>query len=355
MSSKPNDHGSNGGDNSTPTTNINDRVGAQELLELYLNDRKDEMNGQTPRSHKSRLSFFVEWFNEQTDYTYVDEITRTDILRFKKWRFTDHAPITVKTQMDTLRQLLVWGENKGLLPQDIHVAAESPDTDDDDDIAHRYIDPDRLQSNLEWLKTYEWGQRQTVVLALIWETAMRRSSVRALDVEDWDADEQVLHLRSRPDTETRLKNGGDSERDVAITDRTAELIDAWIDGPRPEVIDESGREPLITTDNGRVSAGCIQTDVYDAVRPERVGDECSCDPPQGTCRANGKADAYRCEDSEGPHAVRATSITYHLNQGWPIEYVSDRTNCSEKTIEKHYDEATKAEKLERRRDFIDEL
>ncbi|ERG91274.1 MAG: hypothetical protein J07HQW1_01308 [Haloquadratum walsbyi J07HQW1] len=61
--------------------------------------------------------------------------------------------------MDTLRSLLYWGETKGLLPDDLHIAAESPDTDDDDDIAHRYVDPDRLHKHLNWLKKYEWGQR----------------------------------------------------------------------------------------------------------------------------------------------------------------------------------------------------
>lgn len=101
-----------------------------------------------------------------------------------------------------------------------------------------------------------------------------------------------------------------------------------------------------------MSGGCIQTDVYDALRPARVGEECSCN---GRCNANGKNDAYVCEDSGGPHAVRATSITYHLNQGWPIEYVSDGADCSEKVIEKHYDEATETEKMERRRDFVDDL
>ena len=350
MSSQPNNNGTNGG---SKTTNISNRINAQELLDLYLADKKPEMNGSTPRSHRSRLSFFVEWFQEETSYTYVDQLNRTDILRFSDWRFDDHATITISTQMDTLRQLLKWAEKKGFVVQNIHVAAESPDTDDEDDIAHRYVDPDRVQQHLDWLRKYEWGQRQTVVLALVWETAMRRSAVRALDVSDWDSSEQVLRVRSRTDEGTRLKNGSKGSRNVAVTDDTANLIDAWIEGPRPDKTDEYGRRPLITTKQGRISAGCVQTDVYDALRPERIREECSCDG-EG-CNADGKTDAHECTDTEGPHAIRATSITYHLNQGWPIEYVSDRADCSEKVIEKHYDEATKTEKMERRQDFIDNL
>jgi integrase len=358
MSSKPHDDSGNGGENRTDETEIEDRVDAQELLELYLSDKRPEMNGATARSHKSRLSFFVDWF-QQTDYEYVDELDRTDILRFKQWRFTDHAKITISTQLDTLRQLLKWSERNGLVVEDIHVAAESPDTDDDDDISDRYVQPQDVQDALGYLKQYEWGQRQTVVLALIWETAMRRSAVRALDVDDWnrpDGDGKgYLTIRNRPETGTRLKNGGKSERDVAVRAEIADIIDAWIDGPRPVVTDDHGRSPLITTQNGRISEGCIQTDVYDALKPQKIGRECSCNPVEGTCYANGKSDAYACEDSEGPHAVRKAAITYHLDNGWPIELISDRANCGAKTINKHYDKADDHQQMKRREEFLDNL
>ena len=360
MSSKPSDNSTNGGEKNTKTINVENRVEAQELLDLYLSDREKEMNGSTERSHRSRLSFFVEWFQVETDYEYVDEISRTDILRFKKWRFDDHATITISTQMDTLRQLLQWAERNGLVAEDLHVAAESPDTDDSDDIAHRHVPPQRVKDALDYLNKYEFGQRQTVVLALVWETAMRRSSVVAIDLDDWHRDDDdekgYLTLRNRPEQGTRLKNGGGGERDVAVRAEIADIIDAWIGGPRPEVKDDYGRDPLITTTQGRVSQGCVQTDAYDAIKPTRIGEECSCDPSGNrSCCANGKSDAYRCEDSEGPHAVRSTSITHHLNQGWPIQYVSDRADCSEKVIKKHYDEATQQEQMERREDFLDKL
>lgn len=374
MSSKSNNGDPNGGEN-TKTTEVNDRVTAQELLDLYLDDQRASMSGQTPRSHRSRLGFFVDWVEDETDYDYVDEISRTDILRFKNWRFVNrsdvedsdelteddiHATTTVSTQMDTLRRLLRWAERNGLVAEDLHVAAESPDTDDSDDIAHRYVNPQHVKDALDYLTTYEWGQRQTVVLALCWETAMRRSAVRALDVQDWHRDDDEskgrLRLRSRPDTDTRLKNDDKGERDVAVRAEIADIIDAWIDGPRPDVTDDYGRDPLITTQHGRVSEGCIQTDIYDALRPERIGQECSCQPDgQATCHASVKNDAYLCEDSEGPHAVRSTSITYHLNSGWPIEYVSDRADCGTKTIRKHYDEASNQEQMQRREDLLDKL
>ena len=185
-----------------------------------------------------------------------------------------------------------------------------------------------------------------MVLSLIWETAMRRSFVRSLDLSDWDSDQQVLHIRNRTDQGTRLKNGSKGGRDVAITDETAELIDAWIEGPRPDKTDEYGREPLTTTSNGRISGGCVQTDVYDVLRPMRIRDECSCG--SDGCDANGKTDAYKCAGTEGSHTIRASSITYHLNQGWSIEHVSDRADCSKRTLR------SITTRLQRR-EFLDKL
>lgn len=357
MSSKPHDDSGNGGDNQpNQETDIDDGVDAQELLDLYLGEKESGMKGQTRRSHKSRLSFFVEWFEDETDYATVDEVSRKDILKFKQWRFTDHAVMTVKTQMDTLRQLLVFAENNGLMQQDVHVAAESPKTEDEDDVAHRAVDPDRVKRILDYLHKYEYGQRKTVELGLAWETAMRRSSLQALDIGDFNAEEGYISVQNRPEQGTRLKNGSDGERYIALRDETIELIQAWIDGPRPDVTDEYGRRPLFATENGRISEGCLQMDIYQVLKPSYIGEECSCNPANGEdCHSPIKSDSYECEDSEGPHAIRSTAITYHLNQGWPIDRVSDRVNCKPKTIRKHYDEASKHEQMERRSDLLDKL
>jgi hypothetical protein len=78
---------------------------------------------------------------------------------------------------------------------------------------------------------------------------------------------------------------------VAVRAEIADIIDAWIDGSRLVVTDDHGRKPLIIIRNGRISEGCIQTDVYDALKPQRIGRECSCNPTERTCQPDGKADA----------------------------------------------------------------
>jgi integrase len=370
MSSKStNDGDPNGGGNNQANNDDDDnsKVTAQQALDHYLDDKSAEYSSSTIRSHKSRLGYLVQWFSEETDYQWLSELRRADVLDYKQWRFVTprdvqnddeltqddaHSIVTIKTQMDTVRGFLHWAQAKGLAQQDIHVSAESPDIENGANVATRFVDPQRVKQALEYLREYEWGQRQTVVLQLAWETAMRRGTIRGLDVDDWHPDEQYIEVRHRP-PETPLKNKEKGERDVAVSDETASLIDAWVSGPRPDETDEQGREPLITTEHGRVSTGCVQTDVYDALRPARIGNDCGCDGDG--CNANGKGDAYKCVGSAGPHAVRSTSITHHLNQGWPIDYLSDRVNCSAKVIEKHYDEATETEKMERRRDFVDDL
>lgn len=45
----------------------------------------------------------------------------------------------------------------------------------------------------------------------------------------------------------------------------------------------------------------------------------------------------------------------HLNSDMPDRVVSDRANVSPKVIEQHYDRRIEREKMEQRRDFLDDL
>jgi len=81
--------------------------------------------------------------------------------------------------------------------------------------------------------------------------------VRSLDLDDYDAEKQSLRFKHRPETGTPLKNKQTSERHVAISESLADLLDDWVELKRPAVTDEYGREPLITTTNGRIAKGDI--------------------------------------------------------------------------------------------------
>ncbi|EMA36864.1 integrase family protein [Halobiforma nitratireducens JCM 10879] len=48
-------------------------------------------------------------------------------------------------------------------------------------------------------------------------------------------------------------------------------------------------------------------------------------------------------------------ITYQLREDIPKKVVSDRCDVSSDVLERHYDRRTDREKMEQRRDFIEDL
>lgn len=120
------------------------------------------------------------------------------------------------------------------------------------------------------------------------------------------------------------------------------------------MIDDYGREPLLSTVQGRVHGQTIQAYVYAITRPCVFTSEC----PEGrnlqTCEAieNNKA-ASKCPASVSPHAVRRGSITNRLQRDVPMRVVSDRANVLQEVLDKHYDRRTEREKVEQRRKYLD--
>ncbi len=56
-----------------------------------------------------------------------------------------------------------------------------------------------------------------------------------------------------------------------------------------------------------------------------------------------------------PHAIRRGSITHWLREDVPTPAVSDRADVSADVIDQHYDERTDQEKMEQRRQYLDNI
>ena len=328
-----------------------------DALELYLQEKRGEVSQATHYSHSSRLGHFVRWCDDQ-DITNLNDLSGRDLQRYKLWRRAegDLNNVSLKTQMDTLRVFIRWCETIDAVPIDLSTKVQSPTLADGENQRDVMLDNETADAVLTHLAKYEYASCPHVTLTLLWHTMMRRGAVRALDVSDYDRDDQLLVIRHRPETGTAIKNQHDGERMVALSDAVCAVLNDWIDDRRPDVTDEYGRAPLIATSQGRAHAQTIQAYVYAYTRPCVYADTCPDGRDLDTCEAaQYHKDASKCPDSVSPHAVRRGSITHWLQRDVPMRTISDRANVSPDVLDQHYDRRSEREKMEQRRRYLDNV
>ena len=133
------------------------------------------------------------------------------------------------------------------------------------------------------------------------------------------------------------------------------MLDDWLRERRPDVTDDHGRKPLLATSHGRIAPGTIAKYIYEVTRPCWIGNECPHDRDPDDCEATTVDKSSECPSSVSPHAIRRGSITHHLNSDVPETAVGDRANVSPEVLEKHYDQRSKKEKMEQRREYLDDI
>jgi integrase len=189
------------------------------------------------------------------------------------------------------------------------------------------IEADRADRIVNHLGTYQYASRDHIIISLIWHTMLRRGALRALDLGDYDSEEQFLQLIHRPDTGTRLKNGNSSQRLIGLSDDVATALDHYIASQRDDVTDDYGRHPLVTTSYGRPAMSTISKACYKWSRPCKLGEGCPHGRNPKECEAAVDADKpSKCPSSEASHAFRRGGITHYLSNDVPQDAVSDRAD-----------------------------
>lgn len=181
------------------------------------------------------------------------------------------------------------------------------------------LDVEDAKEILDYLCKFHFASRDHVLIALLWETGIRIGAANSIDSDDVNLEEEYIDLVRRPDEGTTLKNGKRGERHVAITAGSAELLEEYIENRRVDVVEDYGRSPLLTSEQGRFSRNGIRRSVYWITAP------CFRDQPCPDC--NGGSET-KCPEAVSPHAIRRGSITYFLTRDVPEEIVSDRMNVS---------------------------
>jgi integrase len=325
-------------------------------VELYLEDRRSELSEASLHDHRSRLGHFIRWC-AQRDITDLNGLSGRDLHRFRLWRRSegDLAPISEKTQMDTLRVFIRWCATIDAVPADLHAKVVSPSMSDDE-TRDVMLDREVAETILDHLSTYEYASRRHVCPLLMWRTLLRRGAVRTLDVDDYDATEMSLSVTHRPETGTPLKNGPRGERFIGLQEETCAVLDAYLADRRSGVECDDGREPLLATAKGRLHVTTIQSYVHSVTLPCTYTNACPHGRVIAECEAaKTRTDASKCPSSLSPHAVRRGAITHWLASDVPEPVVSARGNVSMDVLKKHYDRRSERQKMEQRRKYLDEV
>lgn len=326
-------------------------------VEWYLEDMESEYSDATIYSRRSRLGHLVR-FCELEGIDNLNDLTGRILHRYRIWRREDGdlAPPSLKGQMDSVRDFIRWCESIDAVAQDLSTKVQSPSLASGQHARDVLVETEDAEAILDKLKTYEFASARHLTAHLLWHCAFRRGSVVALDLQDYHADEQYLEVRHRPDSETPLKNKYDGERFVSLTDGTCEIIDAWISDCRPDMQDNYGRDPLVTTRHGRAHTGTVQKWAYSLTRACFLSDECPHDREINQCQAaQNNSEAFRCPSSKSPHTFRRGAITHWLREDLPENFASARANVSLEILDEHYDRRSAKTKMNQRRDYLDNI
>lgn len=330
-------------------------ISPEEAVEWYLHRRRNELAASSLQTHRSSLRHFTKW-SEQVGIENLNELDGRAIQRYLTWRAeeaptsVDHlAPKSEKTQIDITRKFIEYCETIDAVRPGLHEQILPFRIKEADEVRDEMLEMERIKEILDYLETYHYASRDHVIWALLAESGFRIGALHALDIKDFDPENRTLRLRYRPESGTSLKNDRSSERLVGlIRDGTVEAIQAYIDDQRISCTDKYGREPLLTTRNGRVARSTIRKAVYRWSCPQAIGDECA----HGDSMTS--SEAWRCANNACPHMVRAGVITHLLREDVPIHYVSDRCDVSPDVIRTHYDGRGESERMEVRSQAIAE-
>ncbi|WP_160134187.1 tyrosine-type recombinase/integrase [Halococcus salsus] len=329
----------------------------EEALEQYLESRHDA-TASTVTNHRYRLNYFLQWFDEESELDDLSALSGLHCEQFKNWRMTnfDLNLVTLQYHMQTLRVFVRWCENVGVIDEEVSDKIIVPTVPESEKARDVHISHDRATQIMDYLARYEWASKNHLVFSLLYHTGMRRSSLYSLDVQDWHQDNGYLAVRHRPEQGTSLKLKEDGERNVSVTNnRLARALDDWLEEQRPDVVDDSGRHPLLASTQGRLHYETISKVCYRVVRPCYFANECPHDRDIDDCQATKRDHMSKCPGSVSSHPIRRSAITHHLDSDVPKAIVSERMNVSEPILDMHYDARDKEQRRLNRAKYLDSV
>ena len=313
----------------------------REARDRYLDHRRSEASKASIQSWHYRLKRFVEWAEER-DIQSMDDVTGWILDEYETHRRGQEiSASTLNGEMQTLKNWLEYLSRIDVvdddLPEKVHVPG-IPEGEESSDEMLEHGAAFALISSFRG-SPERYGTANHTLLELLWFTGARVGGIQALDLRDYNSDEQYVLFQHRPGSGTQLKNSRDGERAVGLPEEVTDVLDHYIEHNRPSVHDEHGRQPLIASSQGRASENTLRVWCYLATQP-CLYRECPHGKQRDTCEYVHVHHASKCPSSVSPHRVRTGSITWQRDCGLPAEIVAERVNATLEVIEKYYDKAS---------------
>jgi site-specific recombinase XerC len=319
----------------------------EDTIESFRDEKLEEVDSE--QQYATKIDYVLEYFVNEVGVETTDDLTSEDIGRFDTWRkyesLTRENPLSDKTLSDDMYlfdEFVAFMIEHKLVPARFAEQVEQPDTDPEkgDGVSEKKLDPELAQASLEYLRKYEYADVEHVVMELFCGIAARRSDLVGRDTSDFKKGEDGEHvLAVEHDEVYQLKNDEGGSRDVTLYGDLPEIIQDYLDGPRPDVTDDEGNKPLLSKGNGRIASSTLKKIAYKWTRPCEVGLGCPHDRDPKQCEAAQKANsAYKCPSSRAPHHIRKGYITDNRNAGVSPRAIEQRCDANPRTQKIHYDQ-----------------
>lgn len=337
-------------------------IGPKEAVDMYLEDRREELVESTVQDYRRSLEFFVE-FCALEGIDNLNALTGRVLREYRAWRRAESScktlsPKTMRDELYLLRNFLKFLEDVEGVETGLANKVQTPDLSYEDEVREEHLSADRAKEIVQYLEEFEYATREHVVWLLLSALGCRRGGVHSLDLKDihTDSSELFIEFHHRPEQGTTLKNKKAGEREVNISEEVADIIDDYIENNRPEVTDDHGREPLIATNHGRMAKSTISKYIYKWTRPCEIGKDCPHGRDPDECEDAQTIDgASGCPSSQSTHTVRKGYLTAERSNNIPIEMLADRCDVSPEILQKHYDQRDKTDRRELRQEIYDEV
>jgi site-specific recombinase XerD len=325
----------------------------RDAMERWLDRQRIDKTEQTISTYYYRLKLFVEWCGRQG----IDDMGELDGWLLEEYvghrQSVDPVTATMKNELVTLRKFLRYCEDVGVVDDGVAETISIPKVPPEEQSSNIKLAADDASALLTYYRNDPevYGARPHALLEVFWHTGARIGGVVALDLGDrhrTDDGRYYLLFQNRPESGTRLKKGKDGERPVLISETVWDVLDHYIEHYRDDVTDETGRDPLFTSQLGRPTKGAVRNWVYRATVPCWHSD-CPHGKRRETCEWTSQQKASQCPSSRSPHQIRTGAITWMRNRGLSADVVAKRVNAKVSTIDRHYDVADPMEEMLERR------